>query len=50
RIYCSLIINSFSGHYSIDILDYCFRFNIIMIFLPPYSTYLLQLMDVGVFQ
>jgi hypothetical protein len=50
QIFRLLIIDGFTGHTSIDVLEYCLDFDIIIIFLPPHSTHLMQPMDIGVFQ
>jgi len=50
RIYRMLIVDSFAGHHGLDIYEYCQRFNIVLVFLPPHSSHFLQPLDVGVFQ
>ncbi|SPJ74783.1 uncharacterized protein FTOL_04514 [Fusarium torulosum] len=45
-----LIIDGFSGHGSFEFREYCIKFNILVAFLLPHSTHILQPMDVGVFQ
>jgi hypothetical protein len=49
-IWRGLFLDGFAGHYSIEVVTYAHRFNILLIFLPPHSTHKLQPMDVGVFQ
>lgn len=49
RIYRLLILDNFTGHYNLDFYEYCLSFDIIVIFLPPHSTHLIQPMDAGVF-
>lgn len=49
RIWRWLILDGFSGHFTIEIVDYCLRFDIELVFLPSHSTHLMQPMDVGVF-
>ncbi|KAG7404146.1 hypothetical protein Forpe1208_v015967 [Fusarium oxysporum f. sp. rapae] len=45
-----LIIDGFSGHGSFAFREYCIKFNILVAFLLPHSTHMLQPMDLGVFQ
>jgi hypothetical protein len=45
-----LIIDGFSGHGSFAFREYCIKFNILVAFLLPHSTHILQPMDLGVFQ
>ncbi|KAL8367559.1 hypothetical protein RB599_003443 [Gaeumannomyces hyphopodioides] len=49
RIWRWLILDGFTGHLSIEIVDYCLRFDIQLITLPAHSSHLMQPMDVGVF-
>lgn len=44
-----LILDGFAGHLSMEIIDYCLRFDIQIVTLPAHSTHLMQPMDVGVF-
>lgn len=50
RVFRLLIIDGFSAHVDPDLMSYCVRFDIDILFLPPHSTHLLQPLDVGVFQ
>ncbi|KAM4067406.1 DDE superfamily endonuclease [Hirsutella rhossiliensis] len=50
RIYRLLVIDGFTGHTSIDFIQYCIKFDIIIAVFPPHSTHILQPLDVGVFQ
>ncbi|XP_044715037.1 DDE superfamily endonuclease domain-containing protein [Hirsutella rhossiliensis] len=50
RIYCLLVIDGFTGHTSLDFIQYCIKFDILIAVFPPHSTHLLQPLDVGVFQ
>jgi predicted DNA-binding transcriptional regulator YafY len=45
-----LVIDGFSGHGSFAFREYCLKFNILVAYLLPHSTHILQPMDVGVFQ
>ncbi|RKK24195.1 hypothetical protein BFJ68_g16573 [Fusarium oxysporum] len=45
-----LILDGFSGHGIFAFKEYCTKFSIFAIALPPHSTHFLQPMDVGVFQ
>jgi hypothetical protein len=45
-----LVIDGFSGHGSFAFREYCIKFNILVAFLLPDSTHMLQPMDLGVFQ
>ncbi|RKK60603.1 hypothetical protein BFJ69_g17208 [Fusarium oxysporum] len=45
-----LVIDGFAGHGSFAFREYCMKFNILVAFLLPHSTHILQPMDVGVFQ
>jgi hypothetical protein len=45
-----LVIDGFTGHGSFELREYMIKFNILVAFLPPHSTHILQPMDVGVFQ
>ncbi|KAH7462726.1 hypothetical protein FOMA001_g18499 [Fusarium oxysporum f. sp. matthiolae] len=45
-----LVIDGFSGHGSFAFREYCIKFNILVAFLLPHSTHMLQPMDLGVFQ
>ncbi|KAL8407761.1 hypothetical protein RB594_006558 [Gaeumannomyces avenae] len=49
RIWRWLILDGFTGHFSIEIIDYCLRFDIQLVTLPAHSSHLMQPMDVGVF-
>ncbi|KAL8299178.1 hypothetical protein RB594_008459 [Gaeumannomyces avenae] len=49
RIWRWLVLDGFSGHLSIEIIDYCLRFDIQLVTLPSHSTHRMQPMDVGVF-
>ena len=44
-----LVIDGFAGHGSFAFREYYMKFNILVAFLLPYSTYILQPMDIGVF-
>ncbi|KAG6989181.1 hypothetical protein FocnCong_v021292 [Fusarium oxysporum f. sp. conglutinans] len=45
-----LVIDGFSGHGSFAFREYYIKFNILIAFLLPHSTHILQPMDLGVFQ
>ncbi|RKK61044.1 hypothetical protein BFJ69_g17162 [Fusarium oxysporum] len=45
-----LVIDGFSGHGGFAFREYCIKFNILVAFLLPHSTHILQSMDLGVFQ
>ncbi|KAG7408966.1 hypothetical protein Forpi1262_v017895 [Fusarium oxysporum f. sp. raphani] len=45
-----LVIDGCSGHGSFAFREYCIKFNILVAFLLPHSTHMLQPMDLGVFQ
>jgi hypothetical protein len=45
-----LIIDGFSGHTTLEFLEYCIKYDIIVTIFPPHSTHLLQPLDLGVFQ
>jgi hypothetical protein len=45
-----LVIDGFAGHGSFAFREYCMKFNILVAFLLPHSTHILQPMDIGVFQ
>ncbi|KDN62135.1 hypothetical protein CSUB01_12085, partial [Colletotrichum sublineola] len=45
-----LLLDGFTGHMSIKLMEYTTAFDIILGFLPPHITHFLQPMDVGVFQ
>ncbi|KAL8296462.1 hypothetical protein RB597_005852 [Gaeumannomyces tritici] len=49
RIWRWLILDGFTRHLSIEIVDYCLRFDIQLVTLPSHSTHRMQPMDVGVF-
>ncbi|KAH8749242.1 hypothetical protein F5883DRAFT_695256 [Diaporthe sp. PMI_573] len=38
-IWRALFLDGFAGHYSIEVVTYAHRFNILLIFLPPHSTH-----------
>jgi hypothetical protein len=44
-----LINNSFGTYKTLEILEFCFKNNIILCRLPSYTSYKLQLCDVPVF-
>ena len=48
-IYWMLIINGHRSHMSVEFNDYCKFNNIIIVNMPVYSSYLLQLLDIGIF-
>ncbi|KHE79458.1 hypothetical protein GE21DRAFT_1220846, partial [Neurospora crassa] len=48
-VYRLLIIDGFNNYYNIEVKEYINTFNIILIVLPPYSTYIIQPLNVGVF-
>ncbi|EGU77894.1 hypothetical protein FOXB_11595 [Fusarium oxysporum f. sp. conglutinans Fo5176] len=50
RIWRLLVIDGFTGKTSLELMDYCIRFDIEIIILPPHSTHHTQPLDVGVFQ
>ncbi|PCD21933.1 hypothetical protein AU210_015736 [Fusarium oxysporum f. sp. radicis-cucumerinum] len=45
-----LVIDGFTGHGSFAFREYCMKFHILVAFLLPHSTHILQPMDIGVFQ
>jgi hypothetical protein len=45
-----LIFDGHGSHITQDFIDYCWEHRIRPFQLPPYSTYILQPLDVGVFQ
>jgi hypothetical protein len=50
RIYRLLVIDGFTGHTGLDFIEYCIKFDIIVAMFPSHSIYILQPLDVGVFQ
>jgi hypothetical protein len=50
QVFRLLIIDGFSGHTTIEFLEYCIKYDIIVGIFPPHSTHLLQPLDRGVFQ
>jgi hypothetical protein len=50
EIWRLLILDGFTGHGLFPFREYCLKFQILVIPLPPHSTHFLQPMDVGVFQ
>ncbi|KAF5697454.1 hypothetical protein FMUND_15407 [Fusarium mundagurra] len=50
RIWRLLVIDGFTGKTSLELMDYCIRFDIEIMILPPHSTHYTQPLDVGVFQ
>src|SRR2546423_9760813 len=44
-----LICDSYDSHISRDFIRHCIQCNIILLLLPPHSSYLIQPLDVGVF-
>ncbi|KAM4058577.1 DDE superfamily endonuclease [Hirsutella rhossiliensis] len=50
RIHRLLVIDGFTGHTGLDFIQYCIKFDIIIIVLPPHSTHITQPLNVGVFQ
>ncbi|KAJ4013674.1 hypothetical protein NW758_15343 [Fusarium oxysporum] len=50
RIWRFLVIDGFTGKTSLELMDYCVRFDIEIFILPPHSTHHTQPLDVGVFQ
>lgn len=47
--YCMLIIDGHESHNSLDFQQYCKNSKIITVCMPPHSSHLLQLLDVGCF-
>ena len=47
--YRLLILNRYSSHNTLQFDQYCKEHNIIMLCMPPHSSYLLQPYDVGCF-
>ena len=45
-----LIIDGHDSHISVEFINYCYNYNIWLLYLPPYTTHLLQPLDVGCFQ
>ncbi|KJZ69405.1 hypothetical protein HIM_11201 [Hirsutella minnesotensis 3608] len=50
RIFRLLIVDGFTGHTDLNFIEYCIKFDIIVVLFPPHSTHVLQPLDVGVFQ
>ncbi|RKL08704.1 hypothetical protein BFJ70_g16773 [Fusarium oxysporum] len=50
RIRRLLVIDGFTGKTSLELMDYCIRFDIEIMILPPHPTHHTQPLDVGVFQ
>jgi DDE superfamily endonuclease len=50
KIYRLLVIDGFTGHTTLDFIEYCIKFDIIVAVFPSHSTHILQPLDVGVFQ
>jgi hypothetical protein len=50
RIYRMLVIDGFTGHTTLEFIEYCIRYDIILAIFPPHSTHLLQPLDLAVFQ
>ncbi|OCL00403.1 CENP-B protein, partial [Cenococcum geophilum 1.58] len=48
-IYCLLILDGYKSYVLIQFTKYCEAYKIIPLYLPPYSTHLLQPLDVGIF-
>jgi DDE superfamily endonuclease len=48
--YRLLILDSHESHCTLEFIEYCVEKNIILLVLPPYTTYLLQPLDVAIFQ
>src|SRR5512140_2183019 len=38
RIYRLLLLDSFSGHHSLELYEYCLQFDIIILYMPPHSS------------
>jgi hypothetical protein len=47
--YYLLIVDGYSSHVNLAFLEACKKLRIIMLILPPYSTYRLQSLDIGLF-
>jgi len=47
--YQLLILNGHDSHHSKEFETYCQEYNIITLYMPPYSSYLLQPSDVSCF-
>lgn len=50
KIYRLLVIDGFTGHTTLNFIEYCIKFDIIVAVFPSHSTHILQPLDVGVFQ
>ncbi|KAK5991832.1 MFS-type transporter clz9-like protein [Cladobotryum mycophilum] len=50
RIFRLLIIDGFTGHTTLEFIEYCIEFDIVVAVFPSHSTHILQPLDVGVFQ
>ncbi|KAK5987494.1 MFS-type transporter clz9-like protein [Cladobotryum mycophilum] len=50
RIFRLLVIDGFTGHTTLEFIEYCIEFDIVVAVFPPHSTHILQPLDVGVFQ
>jgi len=48
--YCLLILDSYSSHASAEFDQFCTENIIIPLYLPPYSSHLLQLLDIACFE
>jgi hypothetical protein len=44
-----LVLDRHESHESVEFQEYCKSYNIITLGLPPYSSYLTQILDVGCF-
>ena len=47
--YRILVVDSHDSHITTQALQFCIRNKIILLCLPPHTTYMLQLLDIGVF-
>ena len=48
-IYCLLIFNGHESHVLLQFVEYCEAYKIVPLCLPPYSTHILQPLDVSIF-
>lgn len=50
KIYRLLVIGKSTGHTSLEFIEYCIKFDIILVAFPSHLTHIPQPLDVGVFQ
>jgi len=44
-----LIVDSYASHITTKVIKFCLAYRIILLCLPPHTTHMLQLLDVGLF-